>query len=324
MDGHVDDVGYFQYIHINYIENKVNIKYILDESIVAISDNKRQEQSCGAVTSGDEISRRKMLSTVGAVGTGIGFTEFSSTPASAKSVPETKVVEVLTDDELAEFARTALKRPDVDNVIGSNIRKTVMSGKMVEIKKTDNKGNEHTFSIFTRDSKDVVKQRGIDNLARTDVIVGAARHSLSHGNEMTVATYASGNDRLVTYRKFSTAHDGVRSKARSWNIEARDTLEDSRTVMQKLSVNGEMAKHPEEIDGAANCEGCSPGPSPGGYREQDECVDMDMECAALNCGACIVACTGSGVVGCIVCVTIYCPFALTICCNTWGTTCAAC
>lgn len=254
-----------------------------------------------------------MGSAGGAVVIGSGFAPSAgATPTSNSTVGGPEPV---AGDKLERLVQSPAGKADIVNLMGSDWRATVRNSAVEELSSANRSGNDERPQ----------KQYKLD-FDEGVVIVGAAKHVLSNGNEMTAVAFVN-EDSAVAYYEYGAIEQGVKSKAKRWKITGAESIEDARLVTVGTSVNGEVTKSPREFNTTSSCPGCEPGPAGGGYRTiEEECVEIDYFCA----GSCCAACTGASLCGpyalyCgIACVATWCGGCLGYCCTEHETTCQYC
>lgn len=271
----------------------------------------------------DSFNRRSFVKALGGVGSaGITVSAFSSSAqaaapqqSSSKSRSPSKSRESISGDKLEQLARKITEQEDVTNVMDATMRKRVQTGTVVEV---SHSGPTST-GIITRNSPQVAKENGLDDLAKDDIVVSGVRHTLENGNEMTALTYATGN-KAIWSRRFKEREGLVKQKASRWEINGETVKEASLELLQS-SVNGELTKSPSDFTTMSHCGGCGASWQPG-YNHTSECTNYNVVCLA-SCSACSTACR-SYPQCVVVCVSTYCAWLLSRCCQNWKTNCFAC
>jgi hypothetical protein len=261
------------------------------------------------------FNRRSFVKALGGVGgAGITASAFSSSAqAAAPQQSPSKSREPISVDKLDQLARKVTEQEDIMNVMDATMQKTVQTGTVVEV---SHSGPTST-GIVTRNSPQVAKENGMDDLAKDDIVVSGVRHTLENGNEMTALTYATDNEAILS-RRFKETEGMVKQKASRWNING-ETVKEARLELLQSSVNGEPTKSPSDFTTMSHCGGCGASWQPG-YNHTSECQNYDVVCLA-SCSAC-------GLGGCtpctIACVTTYCAWLLSRCCQDDKASCFAC
>lgn len=274
------------------------------------------ERHDDSVTDGEEtnaVNRRQFVRSVGSAGgvavVGSGFT--AAARATPPSNPRVRDPEPVRGNQLGRLVRSVSGEPDIVNLMGrewaARVRRSAVTGLTHDDRIGPSERPQTQYKLEVEEEE--------------VTIVGAAKHELDDGNEMTATAFVNENEAIFHY-EYDDRDRGVKSKAKLWEVTGAESMEDVRLITTETSVNGEVTRSPTDFPTASGCSGCDPGPAPGGYRLKEECDDLDLGCAARGCGSCAVACTT--IPTCIACLGIYCPFVIATCCNEHSETCERC
>ena len=233
----------------------------------------------------NKLKRRTVLKSVGAGATML----LGTSAASSAATKELENVEPVRSD-LESLAQSKLEKLDVQNLLP----KTMEAGKMQPVSNFHQGGN------------------GIES-PNAEIAVAAARQTLAGGNDRLVVAYVSKKTALL-FIEYEQLVDGVQSEARLYDVDG-NAVEETHLRLREKSINGEIPKKPTELPASADCDVCR-GPGSRRLGEDERCVDIDLGCAAAQCGPCAYVCS-SGPLSCISCVAIFCTLALLNCCTEW-------
>lgn len=275
-----------------------------------MSENTNSARDRGEESKDEPVSRRQVVKAIGAVG-GAGMAgPFISGARANPGHPKSASKERVTGNELKRLIRKITRQEDVKNLMPSAIRQTVMTGNVVAKSRTD-----HQMTELKPGSTGAPSNRG------SGVIVGAVRHSLDNGNVMLAVAYVT-ESVAIWFHRYGEMQNGRKTVAMRWDVSVGETVEDSSLSLQGTSTNGKLPKSPDQFTTTSGCSGCDPGPSGGGYMEDEKCTDLDVECAARSCVACGTC--GTSVLCLLSCLGIYCPWVIATCCTNWETECVTC
>jgi len=265
------------------------------------------------------VNRRRFVKALGMTGgAAVSGSVFSSPAKAAPSGQSSSVSKCsVTGDELNNFIHNIMKHDDIINIIDMTFREVVQEGTITGV----SHNGPTDVAIITSDPSPNMQENSLDDLAKNDMIVSAARHTRKSGNKLTAITFVTGGGKVVWYHKYDTKENGVKTKSRLLNFDVDKNIDDVRLVAEKTSVNGTLTKSPSAFPNG-HCPGCVVGPRLGGYRSIQPCKKYDGFCL----GSCCAACGGcKGCLPCTVaCAMTWCIGCMGYCCEEYGHDCQEC
>jgi len=214
-----------------------------------------------------EVSRRRVLRTVGAGSAAIASSGAFASVAAADEPVET---EQITGSELDRLARSVAKAPDTRNVLSD----LVAADRPSEL---------------------------VENATET---IGA-RHVFEDGNELTAVSFVTDDGQIVAHYEYDEVRDRVETKARLWDVDRGEDLADTDLRLVDLSVNGESSEISADDCGSCTYEGgweysdqecvdvnvsCVIAGCSGCIWACQAGVPTCIGCAVVTCGATLSAC----------------------------------